>query len=1183
MKKNNLLKRNWYFFVGLLLSLNTVAQEPEPSDMSNEYIKTVDNEYYRQVNPEAWRFHKYWFSKMNHNTGKVNVDIPIYNIVSGRISVPIQLVYNTQGIKVEDTPSVIGTGWDLIAGGRITRRIMGGIMDLYQKDHGPTESRTRGYQRKENYHNGSGNSIDQAPDLFSCSAPGLACRFFYSTNGVPFSLNEKNVKIEETVEEDMFFENYTGYYIMKSYHDEYDSFTITNESGVVYTFDKFEAGYSNSNALFTLQDNVTSWMLTKITDPLTGDYVNIEYLELDKVYNNARTDKSTYGISGCGCNTVSGSKTFSFTRWAKRISKISWSDGYVKFGYSQSREDHAQDIALKTVKVYNSDDQLIKDFELIQSYFTSTGGEDSYDNKRLKLDKVKEHAIDGSETLEYDLKYYPGTLPNRVSKEQDFWGYFNDNNATSLMPKLYFYPSMASSFSSSKREASNCFFPERLVNNGSQYYLINGADRSVNVNAQKIGMLKDIYLPTGGKKTLSYESNRIKFGQDEIKGGGLRVNSEILDDGDNSYEKIYEYENGEVLALPQMAHLCDPVSFYFENEVDRPQFLLNNLRVYSYSFLSSFDINPYEVVYRYVNEKQVGNGKIRYEFYPLKPYSDFVSWEITPYSGSGCTNMFSMYSNKHFSLPPRTSLSGKPQYTRYYVEGKSEMVKFVQYNYWDISETLMIEDVDNRVGDMTVVNYTDIVNYRYHKSSIKEQVVEHYKREGINERTAYEYNDNDLLSAVVKEIGDGEFDVTELVYPSDLISRDQQGNNTQNYIVCETMDDKNINIPIFVQNYYNNPTEQITALKSFSLNLYKITSGNIRLWKSYGSTSKAKYPYSLKFNYNSDLNALTSSYFREKNEITSYSYGKPSEIYNHKSGVYSMMYWDNNNLAQPNIVAYNAKKTEIFYESFENEGSYPPSEQFNGVRIQGGYVGDYCLEPHFGNNWIVKPQGFDTAKKYRISFWAMGNGVITIHQGKSINISSGVWKYYTTTFTGESQLDIYADMQGFIDEIRIYPDDAKMITRESIPLVGVTSETDEKDVTSYFEYDQFWRLQSVKNDNKNILEHVEYNYGSAGPTSATYLNLSKYSMTFDALGYLSNFVNVFSDGPWTVTKPSWILMEVTSGEGDKSLEILVQPNRGTSERSGIITFSIPNKSVNIMVTQNGEGSGPGGLEPPQER
>lgn len=1172
MQLNNKLKGRWCLLIGLLLSLNSVAEEPEPSDKSNEYIKTVDNAYYRQVNPEAWRFHKYWFSKMNHSTGKVNVDIPIYNITSGRISLPINLAYNTQGIKVEDNPSVVGAGWDLIAGGRITRRIMGGIMDLYQYDHGPTESRTRGYLRKENYTNGSGKSIDQAPDLFSCSAPGLSCRFFYTAQEVPMVLNEKNIKIDETIEEDMFFENYTGYIIKESYHDDYDSFTIANEAGLIYTFDKFEAGYSSSNALFGIKDNVTSWMLTNITDPLTGDEVDIEYTEIDKVYNNARTDNSTYGISGCGCNNVSSSKSFSFTRWAKRISKISWSDGYVMFGYGESREDAIKDLPLESVKVYNSNDVLIKDFELVQSYFTSTGGDDSYDNKRLKLDKVKEHAIDKSDALEYSFGYYPGTLPNRVSKEQDLWGYFNDNNAASLMPKLYFYPSMAPSFSNVNSKVSNCFFPERLVNTSSKYYLINGADRSVNVNAQKIGMLKDINLPTGGKKTLNYESNKIEFEQDEIEGGGLRVSSEILDDGEDSYEKIYDYESGTVLALPQMAHMCNPVSFFAKSEAEKPEFILNNLRVYSYSFFSSFDVNPYEVVYGKVTEKQVGNGRIEYEFYPLVHSSAFVSWEITPYLGSGCTNMVKLYSNKHFSLPPRTSLSGKPKYTRYFAEGESEMVKFVQYDYWNLSRTLMIEDIENRVGDMTVVNYTDIVNYKYLKSVIKEQVVEHYKRDGINERTVYEYNEDDLLNVVAKDIGDGEFDVTELIYPSDLVgSQDQQGNNSPNYLVYETMDDDNINIPIFVQNYYDNPTDQITALKSFSLNLYNVNNGNIRLTKSYGPSRKAKYPYDLKFGYNGGLNALSSAYFEPANEIIKYSNGRPSLIYDHKSDIYSMMYWDNDDMAQPTIVAYNANESDIVYESFELEGSYPPSDQFNGVRSLGGVVGDYCLLPHAGNNRVILPRGLNPEREYCISFWASGQGVVNVCNGHSINIiSTNNWEYYSINFSGESELNIYADMQGAIDEIKIYPVDGKMITRRSIPLVGPISETSENELSTNYEYDNFWRLKSVKNHDKNILAQYEYNYSEVSAGVASNISVSTSSLTYPSFEEFPMIVNVTCDGPWTVSsKPSWIKMEPISGNGNTPVSISALPNRGDM-RSGSIRLTIPGKSVWITVKQYGD-------------
>jgi YD repeat-containing protein len=44
------------------------------------------------------------------------------------------------------------------------------------------------------------------------------------------------------------------------------------------------------------------------------------------------------------------------------------------------------------------------------------------------------------------------------------------------------------------------------------------------------------------------------------------------------------------------------------------------------------------------------------------------------------------------------------------------------------------------------------------------------------------------------------------------------------------------------------------------------------------------------------------------------------------------------------------------------------------------------------------------------------------------------------------------------------------------PLIGVTSITDPKDYTVYYEYDDFNRLKQVKDADGKILSENEYNY-----------------------------------------------------------------------------------------------------------
>jgi YD repeat-containing protein len=63
-----------------------------------------------------------------------------------------------------------------------------------------------------------------------------------------------------------------------------------------------------------------------------------------------------------------------------------------------------------------------------------------------------------------------------------------------------------------------------------------------------------------------------------------------------------------------------------------------------------------------------------------------------------------------------------------------------------------------------------------------------------------------------------------------------------------------------------------------------------------------------------------------------------------------------------------------------------------------------------------------------------------------------------------------------IDEVRVYPADARMTTYTYDPLIGMTSSSDENNVTTFYEYDSFGRLKLIRDNNRNILKTYDYHY-----------------------------------------------------------------------------------------------------------
>lgn len=100
------------------------------------------------------------------------------------------------------------------------------------------------------------------------------------------------------------------------------------------------------------------------------------------------------------------------------------------------------------------------------------------------------------------------------------------------------------------------------------------------------------------------------------------------------------------------------------------------------------------------------------------------------------------------------------------------------------------------------------------------------------------------------------------------------------------------------------------------------------------------------------------------------------------------------------------------------------------------------------------------------------------------NTRAYVYSYWylngsTWTYSGElPYTSTYVQLTGGTgyDDVRIYPKDAQMTTYTYIPDVGISSATDPKGQTIYYEYDPFSRLMNIKDKDGNIIKHIDYHY-----------------------------------------------------------------------------------------------------------
>jgi hypothetical protein len=146
----------------------------------------------------------------------------------------------------------------------------------------------------------------------------------------------------------------------------------------------------------------------------------------------------------------------------------------------------------------------------------------------------------------------------------------------------------------------------------------------------------------------------------------------------------------------------------------------------------------------------------------------------------------------------------------------------------------------------------------------------------------------------------------------------------------------------------------------------------------------------------------------------------------------------------------------------------------------------------FSDNTLVAGQ-LNTAKPYKLSFWATstlsvsGNASL-ITAAPTIN---GFTYYEYDLPPGTSSVTVSGEAK--LDELRLYPKGARMRTVTYDPLIGKTSECDENNRITYYEYDNLGRLQFIKDENRNAVKMYEYNNVSkqSGCPAIYYSKLTK--------------------------------------------------------------------------------------------
>ena len=195
-------------------------------------------------------------------------------------------------------------------------------------------------------------------------------------------------------------------------------------------------------------------------------------------------------------------------------------------------------------------------------------------------------------------------------------------------------------------------------------------------------------------------------------------------------------------------------------------------------------------------------------------------------------------------------------------------------------------------------------------------------------------------------------------------------------------------------------------------------------------------------------------------------------VQQHKTNDISSAYiWDYNS-SLPIAECLNAASNEIAYTSFEWNGTgnwTVPSAARNTVDAMTGKK-SYGLSSGSITKTIA-----NATKAYVVSFWTKSGTVTVNGSSAATTLTRNGWTYNEVTIAaGVSSVTIAGTAT--IDELRLYPSDAQMMTYTHQPLVGLTSQTDINNRINYYEYDGLGRLMLVRDMFGNIVKTINYHY-----------------------------------------------------------------------------------------------------------
>jgi len=1086
MKKLSLLALLSFYFLFAMAQFDQMGSDLQPSANVSATLKTIN-------------------SPVNLYRGAPVITADLYNLQAKGYAIPINFNYNSSGIKVQDVASSVGLGWSLSANSMISRVVRG----LPDEEPNGYLNNNMGNQLESPMTSTTlfaiyDNTIDSEPDMFYYSINGITGKFVFDRNGNAVLLPDNGIRIlNSPFKQEM---GIAGWVLADLYGNRFELGTETSSretttstlqgenSSKVLTFTStwYLKTLKTINNVSTINFNYETGLPTAVTSyrkmsryriKTTHTFTKAKYfLGIPIIPDHHESETETTDQAEWQSNQIESQES------PKYLSSIITGNESAYFYYETNRSDLNNGRILTRLEIKDYTNSLKNVFTFQHDYFVSPSGQPTNEHYRLRLNSVNAVSASGNnESMPlYRFEYSAVQLPERSSSEVDHWGYYNTN------PYGHF-PGEIDQMDKYKRPDS--------------------------VRALA-GSLRKILFQTGGYREFFMESNRYFNDSKAVEelGGGIRV-AKILnvpgygkapvlskysyrDDTGRCTGKLsvptplyfssFEHTDNQLpfnpvnfssqnipnFAIPTTQYGClvlpvsmsqNMISTVVNMGIDR---ILNGSLSYtsvmyspfmvrsSTSFNSLFDSDGAVLGYSEVSIENVGDGKIVTRFTDSNEFPDLTNQMRVNYNFvflnriSPNSSPFTPATSYAFArgLPKEVSTFDKNGFLLKRVTNIYEMsVNEVRVRGMKSTPAKLLTTNGAVQGYST--SYFNIGYYDYIsrnillKEALETNVI---KNESVTQgKITYSYKPEcPLLMASMSSVNsDGSTTGVEYRY---VLDRAMVSYQNQSEI---------------------DAANQLYSEGRIAMSLGKVTKRNGIV------LSDEKIGYKV-FNVNQKSLILPENIYSNGKLVTRNSiydeYGNNTQSYSSVTGKTTKIWGYQNNYIIAR--AENTDQGEIFFEDFED--STDPN-----VASGNAYSGNKFLNGAFTVNFTPS-----TARNYKISYWYL---------------QSGIWQYsgfqpYTAPYTiGAGQA---------IDQVIVIPTDAAISSSCYDPKLGIISHTDQRGYTMSYSYDQFNRLETVRDYRKNIVKHI-VNHTYPQESSPVFINEEKSAV----------FRPSYCSGPFPIT------------------------------------------------------------------